>query len=301
MRSFKARKHAEQSRLSRSGSAHKCHELPWLNGERNIVEYKRQVRAATSFMRVARRSPQDGEKSGTQGGMEASVSLNRRTFLTHTTALAAGHRLLAADGAPPTQAEILRRIKAPVFPNRDFDITKYGAEQGGTMDCTDAIRQAIAACAKAGGGRVVVPGGIFLTRALHLESNVNLHISEGATLRFSNNTGHYLPVVYTRWEGTECMNYSPLIYAFEKNNIAVTGAGTLDGGADASGEKKVPVKDRIYGAGHFLRPNFVQPYRCTNVLIDGMRIINSPLVGIEPGTLHQRHHPQHTHRYTRTE
>src|SRR5919109_730282 len=79
---------------------------------------------------------------------------------------------------------ILSRIKAPTFPNRDFIITDYGAVAGAQADCTEAIRKAIAACNSAGGGRVVVPAGVFLTGAVHLKSNVNLHISEGATLKF---------------------------------------------------------------------------------------------------------------------
>ena len=81
------------------------------------------------------------------------------------------------------------------------------------------------------GGRVVVTPGVFLTGAVHLKSNVNLHVLEGATLKFIPDPAKYLPVVFTRFEGTECMNYSPLIYAFEQENIAVTGKGTLDGSA----------------------------------------------------------------------
>ncbi len=203
---------------------------------------------------------------------------------------------------------ILARIKPPRFQARDFKITDYGATAGGA-DSTDAIRQAVAACHAAGGGRVVVPAGVFLTGAIHLLSNVNLYVSEGATLKFSTDPAKYLPVVYTRFEGTECMNYSPLIYAFEQENIAVTGAGSLDGsasdenwwawnrkganGADAParadirrlidfGERGVPVKDRVFGTGHYLRPNFIQPYRSRNVLIEGVRIVSSPMWEINP-------------------
>jgi unsaturated rhamnogalacturonyl hydrolase len=204
---------------------------------------------------------------------------------------------------------ILARIKPPRFPARDFKITDYGAVAGGASDATDAIRKAIAGAHAAGGGRVVVPAGLFLTGAIHLLSNVNLYLAEGATLKFSPDPAKYLPVVHTRFEGTECMNYSPLIYAFEQENIAVTGTGTLDGsasdanwwawnrksanGADAPartdirrlidfGERGVPVKDRVFGEGHYLRPNFIQPYRSRNVLIEGVRIINSPMWEIHP-------------------
>src|SRR5215510_16552250 len=128
--------------------------------------------------------------------------------------------------------EILARIVPPKFPERDFDITRYGATANESFDNTAAIRRAIEACSSAGGGRVVVPAGRFLTGPVHLESNVNLHVSRGATLAFTRDTKAYLPAVLTRFEGTELMNYSPLIYAFEQENIAVTGEGTLDGQAN---------------------------------------------------------------------
>ncbi len=125
--------------------------------------------------------------------------------------------------------QILARINPPKFPKKDFSILKYGAKSGSAIDSTNAIRQAIEECSKKGGGRVVVPKGEFLTGAIHLKSNVNLHVSKGATLKFSQNPKAYLPVVFSRWEGMELMNYSPFIYAFEQTNIAITGEGTLDG------------------------------------------------------------------------
>ena len=86
--------------------------------------------------------------------------------------------------------------------------------------------------AEAGGGRVVIPAGTFQTGPIHLLSNVNLHVTENATLSFYADPEKYLPLVFTRFEGTECMNFSPLVYAFEQENIAITGGGTLDGNAD---------------------------------------------------------------------
>src|SRR5258708_2643262 len=205
-------------------------------------------------------------------------------------------------------AEILARIKAPTFPAHDFPITDFGAQAGGTEIATTAISKAIAACHDAGGGRVVVPAGVFLTGAVHLKSNVNLYLSEGATLRFSTDPAAYLPVVFTRWEGTECMNYSPFIYAFEQENIAVTGPGKLDGSASDEnwwawarkgqdrkskatpdvvtlvdmGEKGTPVEQRVFGGGHYLRPNFFEPYRCRNVMIEGVTIERSPMWELNP-------------------
>ena len=141
--------------------------------------------------------------------------------------------LLRAEQAEWAQVPgILARIQAPVFPARDFVITNYGAVADGQTDCTAAIGRAIDACAGAGGGRVVVPAGEFLTGAIHLKSGVNLHLDAGATLKFSTDPKAYLPAVFSRFESVECYNYSPFIYAFGQSNVAVTGEGTLDGQAD---------------------------------------------------------------------
>jgi len=207
---------------------------------------------------------------------------------------------------------ILKRIRPPAFPARDFDLTRYGAAGDGVTDCTVAFRQAIAACQQAGGGRVIVPAGKFLTGAVHLKSNVNLHVSAGATILFSRDPRQYLPVVFTRWEGVECMNYSPLLYAYQQDNIAITGEGLLDGQAGPGywwpwkgrpeygwkkgdphqeaartalmemAERDLPVEQRVFGDGSYLRPQFIEPYRCRNVLVEGVTIRNSPMWDIHP-------------------
>jgi polygalacturonase len=208
--------------------------------------------------------------------------------------------------------EILRQIVPPAFPDNDFSIIEYGAVADGKTDCSVAITAAIDACYMAGGGRVVIPEGVFLSGAIHLKSNVNLHLADEATILFSPDPENYLPVVYTRFEGVECMNYSPLIYAFEQENIAITGNGTLDGQAGEEawwswkGRKaydwepgmpnqnadrdalfqmaadNIPVEERVFGSGHYLRPSFIQPYRCKNILIDGITIKRSPMWEIHP-------------------
>ena len=239
--------------------------------------------------------------------------IDRRQFLARLAAGAVlGADLRAGEDAWAQLPAILKRIQAPTFPDRVFDPGRYGAVGDGKTDCTDAFRRAIAECAKAGGGSVSLPSGDFLTAAIHLQSNVNLHVPAGATIRFIRDPRRYLPAVYTRWEGTECMNYSPFIYAYNQQNVAITGAGVLDGQCDCEhwwpwkgktncGWKKgdpnqagarerliemadhdAPVATRLFGDGAFLRPQFIQPYRCNNVLIEGVTITNSPMYEVHP-------------------
>lgn len=206
--------------------------------------------------------------------------------------------------------EILDRIHAPLFPAHEFVITEFGAVGNGKTDCTGAIRKAIETCGAAGGGRVVVPAGEFLSGPIHLQSNVELHLDDRATLKFITDPKAYLPVVLTRFEGMECYNYSPLLYAFEQENVAITGEGVLDGQAsdenwwqwkggkgvkahsptqkparDRLGkmvDEHVPVQQRKFGERSFLRPSFIEFNRCRNILVEGVRIRRSPMWEIHP-------------------
>lgn len=242
---------------------------------------------------------------------------NRRTFIKHFSfglagaAIAPQFSFAQSDPWKTEYPRILARIKVPKFKKKDYSILNFGAKPGAQIDCREAINEAIDECSRKGGGRVVVPVGEFLTGAIRLKSNVNLHISKGATLKFATNADAYLPVVHTRWEGMELMHLSPLIYAFGEKNIAITGEGTLDGqgksffwkwhgnpryGGDPNVksqraararlyefmDKGTPVAERIFGDGHWLRPQFIQPYRCKNVLIEGVRIIDSPMWEVHP-------------------
>jgi len=120
-------------------------------------------------------------------------------------------------------------IEQPKFNDTKYFIKDFGAVSDGIFDCTNAINSAIQKCSANGGGKVVITKGIYLTGSIHLLSNVNLHIEENAVLKFSTDPEKYLPIVFTRWEGVECMNYSSLIYAYGQQNIAITGKGILDG------------------------------------------------------------------------
>ncbi|WP_427890656.1 glycoside hydrolase family 28 protein [Kribbella sp. GL6] len=243
--------------------------------------------------------------------------LRRRTVLLAGGALAAGGSLLGGGTAPAAAgpvpdaaadaqvAAILNRIRPPRFPDRWYDVTAYGAVGDDATDCTAALRAAIEACHRAGGGHVVVPAGDYRIGAVHLLSRVDLHLEKGARLAFSQDPAAYLPVVATRYEGTECYNYSAFVYAYGQRDIAITGQGVLDGRADAThwwdwtggpppneGPDKtvliqlaaagVPVEERVFGDGHYLRPNLLQLNRCENVLLDGITVKDSPMWNIHP-------------------
>lgn len=210
---------------------------------------------------------------------------------------------------------IVERIAPPEFNDRDFTIVNYGAKGNDKFDNNAIINKTILECNKVGGGRVVVPAGIFLCNgSINLKSNVNLHLKEGAIIKFGTEPNYYLPAVLTRFEGIEFYNYSPLIRAFKEENIAVTGKGIFDGQAsndnwwrwvgsrrfgwekgmpsqlDSTGvpllrkmnQNNISVEKRIFGKEHYLRPNFIQTLKCKNILISGVKFLNSPMWFIHP-------------------
>ncbi len=194
----------------------------------------------------------------------------------------------------PFEMEPIREF---IFPDRDFVISEYGATADTTQICTDAIAAAIEACHKAGGGRVVVPAGEWLTGAIHFKSNVNLHLSEGATLYFAADPQEYLPAVECSWNGMECYNYSPLLYAYACENIAISGKGTLRPIMDVwevwferpaanlaamaslyhQASQGVDVKERQMAQGeNNMRPHLIHFNRCRNVCLSDFTIRESP-------------------------
>ena len=208
--------------------------------------------------------------------------------------------------------QIENSVKEPVFNDKTYNIEKYGASPKATAAKNQkAINNAIAACSEAGGGKVVVPAGTFHTGALLMKSNVNLEVQKGATLLFVFDKELY-PVVKTRWEGMDCMNLSPCIYAYGEKNIAVTGEGTIDGGGsnetwwnwcgkdrfgykpDQKESQKIgrPELFRLAEAGveiekrnmkdKGLRPQLINFYRCEGVAIKGVTLLNSPFWVIHP-------------------
>ena len=187
---------------------------------------------------------------------------------------------------------IAARIERPRIPSRDFRVVGVA---DGTTDARPAIRAAIEQASAAGGGRVVLGRGTWLSQGpVHLRSRIELHLEEGARLLFSPEPAHYLPVVKTRWEGTEVMTYSPLVYARDVEDVAVTGPGTIDGNegsgfhawhpkAEADfrrlrrmGFDGVPVDQRVFGEGTHLRPPLLQIFGGRRVLLEGYTARHSP-------------------------
>lgn len=208
---------------------------------------------------------------------------------------------------------IEQSIKAPTFPEKDFLITKYGAKTtNSAAQNQKAINKAIAACSKKGGGRVIVPSGTFITGAITLLSHVNLVVEKDAVLKFAFEPDLY-PIVPTRWEGIDCRNLSPCIYAYKQTDIAVTGEGTIDGsGANdtwwpwngnprfgykegmisqrggsrarllKNAEDGVPMDQRIFTKEDGLRPQLINFYLCENILMENLTLLNSPFWVIHP-------------------
>ena len=192
-------------------------------------------------------------------------------------------------------------------PTGSYDIRTFGAKTGGKTKCTEAIAKAISTAASKGGGTIYVPAGTFLTGPIYLQSHITLYLDAGAVLKFSDDFDDYLPMVASRWEGIEVTNFSPFIYADGAENIAIRGRGTLDGqgkkwweewGRVRSGSKTEQNKwqkeftrlnpNQVGADGYaplrkaFMRPPFIQPHSCTNVLIEGVTIINSPFWTVSP-------------------
>ncbi len=206
-------------------------------------------------------------------------------------------------------ARIENMVKEPIFNNKVYLINDFGAISDGVFKNTEIINNAIIKCSENGGGVIKFPPGKYFTGAIQLENNVNLYLEEGAEILFSTNPSDY-PLKMTSFEGTEMMNYSPLISAHNKTNVAITGKGILNGqannenwwswcGKDEYGWKKgmpvqnvkklmevaeqgIPVTERIFGDGFYLRPNFVEFLNCKNVLLKGIKITNAPFWIIHP-------------------
>lgn len=215
-----------------------------------------------------------------------------------------------AQTDPWSQAdEIVNNIKKVSFPERQVSIVDFGAVANNPQALAhDAINLAILAMNQQGGGTVVVPADTFYTGPITMKSNVRLHFQDGAVLKFTTEPEYYFPAVPTRWEGVDCNNTHPLIYAYGETNIALTGKGVLDaqGAPDRWwniqarerrstpeklaprlqllrwGEEQLPLHQRTFTLDNYMRPQFVNFYRCNTVLIEDVTLLNSPFWVIHP-------------------
>jgi len=192
-------------------------------------------------------------------------------------------------------AGIVKEIKRPNIPDKKFSIVNFGAQSGGSIDTNESIQSTIEHAVKMGGGTVVIPAGKWLSNGpIVLRSKINLHLSKGAVLLFGRDPKYYLPVVKQRWEGTEVYGYSPLIYASDVHDVAITGLGIIDGNQDSEfhqwylkqrpdmnrlrvmGIDGTPVEQRQFGQGHFLRPPLIQFFNAKRILLQDYTSKNSP-------------------------
>ncbi len=218
-----------------------------------------------------------------------------------------------ADAWETQYKQIEKNIRQPEFKDKCYKITDFGASTSAKAEVNQkAINKAIAACSKAGGGKVVVPAGTFNTGAITLLSKVNLHVEKDGVLLFVFQPELY-PIVPTRWEGIDCWNLQPCVYAYKQTDIAITGEGVIDGGGEndtwwkwcgkdtygwkegvvsqklgsrarllRQAEDGVDMNERKYGPQDGLRPQLININQCDGVLIEDVTLLRSPFWVIHP-------------------
>ncbi len=185
---------------------------------------------------------------------------------------------------------------------KNINIRDFGAIGDGIADDTIAFKNAIEQADKNNGGKIIVSAGKYLTGPIHLKSNINLHLDNGAVILLGDNLDKWQPIK-SRWEGVECYGYSPCIYGENLKNVSITGSGTIDGCGQAwwsefkrrktNGQTQpVSARDKEFaklnenadlsdcgGGGigsFFFRPQLIQFNNCSDVLLDGFTTRNSP-------------------------
>jgi polygalacturonase len=186
-----------------------------------------------------------------------------------------------------------------------YNVMSYGAKNDSSKMATKAIASAIEAASKKGGGTVYFPAGKYLTGPIHLKSNITIFIDAGAELHFSDKFDDYLPMVESRYEGVDVKSFSPLFYAYKQENVSIIGRGLINGHGKkwwdyVEGYKEGQPRTRLQKIFDslnkdillpddpaqmkrgFLRPPFIQPMYCKNILIEGITILNSPFWTVNP-------------------
>ena len=254
--------------------------------------------------------------------MNYELNMKKKLLVLWMCSLLAPIITVAQDWDEGMYQQIEQSIRVPQFAEKAFPITKFGAKTTNTaVQNQKAIQKAIDTCSKKGGGKVIIPAGEkFLTGAITLKDGVNLVVEEGATLEFVFQPELY-PIVETSWEGLECFNLSPCIYAFKAKDIAITGKGTIDGGGSndtwwpwngnprfgwkegmisqriesrprllKNGEDGIPMynekgertPERVFGPQDGLRPQLVSFNKCEGILLEDVTLLRSPFWVIHP-------------------
>jgi polygalacturonase len=203
--------------------------------------------------------------------------------------MAAGHRETGATSGAAGGASA-RRAPRPggISLGHVRDVTHHGAIADGRTLCTRAIQGAIDASAAAGGGMVLLPPGRYLCGALFLRSHVQLEVAAGATLLGSERFDDYPPIA-SRWEGIERKTHASLLTGIDLENVAITGAGVIDGqGLPWWQAHEVTRRLRLDrglprtaenppGAPlRWPRPRAINLIRCQGVALAGVTVRNSP-------------------------
>ncbi len=191
--------------------------------------------------------------------------------------------------------------KKPEFNETTYNILDFGAQQTEFFRIDSSLKRAIDKATANGGGKIIIPGGIWESGPIYLKSNIELHLETGAEVFFSTNLSDYLPAVFSRHQGIECYKFSSLIYANGEKNIAITGNGILHGQGKGwwkhnnkrekawdtlvmMADKNVSVSQRVFDdtVNRFLAPSFIQPINCENLFIEGITVMFGPFWTINP-------------------
>lgn len=198
---------------------------------------------------------------------------------------------------------------------KTINLKDFGGFSDGKNSNTAVIKKAIENLASEGGGTLFFPAGTYLTGPIVLKSNITLAIEAGATIKFSDDFAEYTPFVEMRYEGVVLKSFCPMIYAYEQENITIKGEGTIDGNGkkwwygtftiegaheDAAFKKELENYQEMWSKENpdftveeqsdwkrtlgkrFFRPPLMQPYKCKNIKIEGVTIVNSPFWTINP-------------------
>ncbi|HUX59497.1 MAG TPA: glycosyl hydrolase family 28 protein [Bacteroidales bacterium] len=190
---------------------------------------------------------------------------------------------------------VINDIQLPVIPADTFYVTDFG-DAGNNARIQLAIDKAF----ENGGGTVVIPKGIYYSGPIVLKTRINLHLKEGAELKFIPKPKLF-PIVFTWFNGIPCMNYSPMIYAKNASNIQISGEGIINGQGDDPVWKNMKYYEHIdlklledmdhegvdpinrkFGSDHSLRPDLIAFIECSRIRISGVKLINTPLAAVHP-------------------